>query len=492
MISALGWVPHLQFSHFPAAAEAVFRCGYGILLLLQLALTWPSAMRFYADERNGGYIDPEARPAWLHTRVAAATVMVLWTLCAVALVVNRFALPAAILNLAFARYYFLHLRWRSILRGMGAPGHMNHWIGAFLAFLLFSDAFDRDGLLRAATVVVFRTDFAFIMIAAGVYKIVSGYARGDGFERGLVNPWWGFWWRSASKLPSDLWMFRLLNHLAYIAEVGCGTAFLIPAVSPYAAAFFALSFLFIGAMIRLTFLAEMVALCCVIYITPGDAIGATLARILNVAPHQPVQQGPASWLAVVLSVMLLAYLAALPFAYAGLAVNFYGKRRLPAPLQSALDAFNRVFGLILWRVFTADLIHFYADIFALDEKTQELRLVRTPWRFWHVGEFITLASAFTTLKYYPHDRPLFERRILRYARSLTLRPSERALFRYKIIEKRDGRFSVRDVAEFEIDGAAGTVVQRDLDPTYDVRSTVPGSPVSAGSTPGSYAPRGAN
>ena len=56
-------------------------------------------------------------------------------------------------------------------------------------------------------------------------------------------------------------------------------------------------------------------------------------------------------------VLIVAYIALLPFAYGGLVTNFYLRRRLPAPWQHLLEAYTNFFGIILWRVFSADLVN---------------------------------------------------------------------------------------------------------------------------------------
>ena len=57
-----------------------------------------------------------------------------------------------------------------------------------------------------------------------------------------------------------------------------------------------------------------------------------------------------------ISAALWTYLALLPFAHAGLYYNFYARRRLAAPLQWILDRYTNLFGLIIWRVFSVDVV----------------------------------------------------------------------------------------------------------------------------------------
>jgi hypothetical protein len=487
----IDWIASAGYGALSGHAETAVRALYGALLFVQLLYTWPNARRFYATTAFGGYMESTPRNDRLHTPATSTAVMLIWVACALSLATGVWVLGGALINFCLARYFFLSTRWRSILRGMGAPGHMNHWLAALALLLVFSERFDLHGLLHSLTVVTFRVDFAAIMIAAGIYKIVAGYGRGEGFELGLVNPWWGHYPAAGRRFPADSIVFAAMNRLAYGTEILCGAAFFVPAVAPFAGIVLAASFLGVGRMIRLTALAEMVAICALLYVFPGDAVDKVLAFV----PSAPMAGLAPSWAMVLiaaLAIMLGLYLIVLPFAYAGMAVNLYAKRRLSPWLQRPLDVFTRFFGLVLWRVFTTDVINFYTEIsveragsrFPIDIPGPLLG--RWGLRYRHVGEFITLASVFTTLKYYPNDRALFERRILAYARSL--QEDGLVTFKYVIVVKRERRFAFLPVAQFVVDPAAGTVAESVLDPGFDVRRPADGSPVTPGTLPGSYAP----
>jgi hypothetical protein len=483
-------------SQWSPSVEATLCAAYGIVLFLQLTLlTAPQARRFFTTERWGGYAESTPlRDAWQRPAVITA-VMVLWIISAIGIATGWALLPCALLNFAFARYFFVHTRWRSVLRGMGAPGHMNHWFALLIALLAIARTIDHAGLLRAVTILTFRVDYAFIMIAAGVYKITAGYAHGDGFERGLVNPWWGFWAHWLRRISPQSFMFRVLNNAGWLTEIVCGIAFLIVPVAPFAAAFFAASFLGIGLLIRLGFLAEMVALATLLYFYPGSLFASWIDRLVPIAPSAPASGALADAVLFALVAIMAAYLVALPFAYAGMSINFYFKRTLPAPVQTVLDRWTAFFGLILWRVFTTDVINFFAEIRVREPDGSERDYMRlrawdrsTGRRYMHVGEFICLTSIFTTLKYYPNDRALFEKRIVRYARTVPTRPGGHVIFAYHAVRKEPGAFTFPLVARFIVDPQTASVTDEIVEPGFDPRKAADISPVSAGLRPGSYAP----
>ena len=56
--------------------------------------------------------------------------MMVWFCCSLLLTFGRWTVAAALLNLFLCRYFFVHMRWKGVLRGMGAPGFMTYWLSA--------------------------------------------------------------------------------------------------------------------------------------------------------------------------------------------------------------------------------------------------------------------------------------------------------------------------------------------------------------------------
>jgi hypothetical protein len=163
-------------------------------------------------------------------------------------------------------------------------------------------------------------------------------------------------------------------------------------------------------------------------------------------------------------------------------------------LQTALDRYTNLFGLIIWRVFSVDVTNFYILIHRRhrDHPDRQLLVSRYGWRggfrFSHVGECIAITSLFTTLKYYPTNPGLFVDRLLRYARTIPCAGDEVLVFEYVSISKDGNRFSSSVAAEFVVDVFGGTVAERILDSAVGIRSPHETSPVHEGVRPGTYIP----
>ena len=252
-----------------------------------------------------------------------------------------------------------------------------------------------------------------------------------------------------------------------------------------------LSFVFIATQIRLGYLCEMVMVCCLLFFGVGTVAEGWLLSILP--PAVPVVAAPMPPFAqAALASFCWGYLALLPLARAGMFYNQLKHRSLPAPWQRALDLYANTFGLILWRVFTADVVNFFVRVWeapphGIRRLVSDYRMTG-PWRFSQVAECIALTSVFTTLKYYPSNRALFADRLLRYARTIPKAPRSGIVFEWVSVAPRPERFEFVPIAEYNIDTDTGTIVDRVLSNEVSVSGHPPVSPVHEGARPGSYAP----
>ncbi len=483
------FAPNLNWS-----TQAFIRVAYGVLLLGTLLITLPHGPRFFVTERWRGYTQSTPWTDAIQNPIAFPFVMGTWVLCALLITLGFWTVGAAAVNLLLCRYFFIQMRWKGILRGMGAPGFLTYWLAGAVFLLELMRRIAPD--VASLALLVLQTDFALIMLSAGLYKLSAGYARNEGMEFGLVNPEWGYWWRSWMRLPPGHWLFRTLNHLAWGTEVVAALCMLLPPTRVWGGALLIVSFAFIATQIRLGLLCEMVMLCGVLYFPAGglaDRWLGTLVSALGIR-HAP-SPAEASVLAMALGVGLVGYLVLLPLAYGVLFYNFYARRSLPRPIQRLLEAYTNFFGIIIWRVFSVDIVNFFIVIYHQPRDGSGARTLISRygwreggWRYSHAGEAITVTSLFTTLKYYPSNSPLFTERVVRYARTVPYPADSVLVFEYMSIRKAERQFLFIPVVEYTVDVTAGTVREHILDSGVSVRAAHPVSPVHEGARPGSYAP----
>ncbi len=469
--------------------QALVRLLYGVLIGLTLLAALPHARRYFLSERWQGFAESGPIVNAILNPVVVPILLASWLLAAAGLTFGRAVLPSALVNLVFCYYFFNRLRWKSVSRGMGAPGFIALWLGAAV-FLLELTARHAPGL-RGLALLTLQVDFGAIMLSAGLYKLAAGYRQNHGMELGMVNPEWGYWPRFWAGWRPSHPLFRFFNEMAWGTEVICGLLMLFPSTRMLGGLLMLLSFVFIATQIRLGFLPEMVMVCCLLFVGDGSVAEVWLLSVLPAAAAVASQPLPALAQSA-LTVLCWGYLALLPFVRAGMFYNQLKHRSLPALLQRALDLYANTFGLILWRVFTADIVNFFVRVWEAPANDAR-RLVsdyRTtgPWRYSQVAECIALTSVFTTLKYYPSNRELFVDRLLRYARTIPHAPGSGIVFEWVSVAAGPERFVFVPAAEFTVDPIAGTVIDRVLSDDVNVSAVSPVSPVHEGARPGSYAP----
>ena len=474
---------------YPSLGLAVLpfiRFAYGLLLTATLLAALPHARRYFLTERWGGYAQAAPWTDRWQNPVVMPLLIAVWLGAAIALTSGVAVVPAALVNVVLCRYFFIQMRWRGVLRGMGAPGFIAYWLGVAVLLLEYTHRFAPG--LNGLALLVLHVDFALIMLSAGAYKFFAGYRRNDGMELGMVNPEWGYWHRFWRRKPFDSGWFRFFNEMAWGTEVVAAVLMLFPPTRLAGGLLILLSFVFIATQIRLGFLCEMVIVCCLLFAHDGSFVDLWLRGWLVSAP---VPAGPSSpALTAALTTTLWGYLLLLPFARAGLGYNFYGRKVLPGALQRALDLYVNVFGLIIWRVFSADLTNFFVRIY--EQRRDGSRQLVSRWgsalRYRQVAESITVTSIFTTLKYYPSNPELFRERLLRYARTVPYAPGGMLIFEYVSVCERNRRFEFVPVMEYSVDPRAGTVSERTLDTSITVEAPSVSSPIHEAARPGTYAP----
>lgn len=478
-------------AYFPQISDSTLtlvRSGYGILMVLTLLQALPEARRFFLSERWGGYARSSRDVDAIQNPVVMPLVVVIWLAAAVSLVAG-WALPwSALVNLVICRYFFIHMRWKGVLRGMGAPGFVAYWMG-FAVFLLEYAARLAPGLQPLALLVV-QVDLALIMLSAGVYKATAGYLRNHGMELGLANPMWGYWWRAYIRVRPNHPGIWTMNQFAWGTEVVGAILMLLPWTRELGGLLISISFVYILTQIRLGFLCEMVVLAGLLYLVPGGIVDAWIAGLTGSVTITAVQSSGLAVVNGLLAAALWGYLVLLPLAHAGLYYNFYARRRLPSVVQPLLERYTNAFGMIIWRVFSVDLVNFFIHVHLETPATRARVLVRLgSWpRFNHVGEMICLTSLFTTLKYYPSDNVVFHERLLRYARTVPRPSGSLVVFEYLRVVKHQDRFDWVRSAEYRVDLEAGTIDEQVFDDSFSPRAAHAASPVHEGVAPGSYAP----
>ncbi len=478
------------------SVQALVRSGFAVCMLGMLLLSLPSARRFFGSEKYGGYADDEKLLNVIFSPLGRVVFLAVWIASACWLLVDRHTVLASLVCLLSCRFCFISLRWRSISRGMGAPGFMLYWLAALVFFLEYTRFYDPSGYLRALAILTFKVDFAVIMICAGQYKLFSGYPQNNGMERGMVNPWWGRLRERYKTLPPNHIIFKFLNHCAYLGELVFGGMMLYAPTAEAGGLLMAFSFVFIFCHIKLGFLCHTVMVSCFLFCAPGGWIDGLLPQVSSAAT---VSHPGFTLLNLCLMAFLATYLLLLPVMKLGTYYNFYGKKRLPEKWQAFQDRWTNLWGIIIWRVFTIDNTNFYVKAYIEDRVTGERALYSKPEeyslakgiRYCHVCEFVCFVSIFTTLKYFPSNSPLFTKKLMRYARTIPHDIRTQVLvFQWVDINKDEGAYSEVPSKEYAVDLQTEEMTVTDLADGSSQTDSLRFSELVEGSVVGSYAPKG--
>ncbi len=474
--------------------QTFIRVSYGLLQVGTLLLALPHGKRFFLSERWGGYAQSSPDVDLIQNPKAYPWVMGIWMVSALLLALGIWSPWSAFINLLFCRYFFIHMRWKALSRGMGAPGYITYWAGAAIFFLEYTLHYAPE--LRPLTLLVLQADFAFVYLSSGFYKFSAGYPKNHGMELGMANPAWGYWWKTYKEFPPTHLLFKTLNHLAWTSQILGGILMLFPSTRFIGGTIIIGMFIFVGSQIRLGLLCETVVLCSgMIFFHPGSLGDQAISLFVSDPVAPQVLSGPLiSIFNQILELALWGYLILLPLAHLGLSYNFYLRKRFPSFIQTCLERYTNFFGLIVWRVFSVDLVNFFIRIYIQPNTDPSCRSLVTQFgrkgkfRYDHVVESITLACLFNTLKYYPSNNELFHNRMLRYSKTIPCPPHSTLVFEYMSIQKTPKNFEFLPVVEFSVDVAAGTIKENKLSDIISVRAPDPVSPVHEGTRPGTYAP----
>jgi hypothetical protein len=420
-----------------------------------------------------------------------------WFFAALGLMVGgRFwKLCASLFFYAVYRHYYIDTRWTSIRRGFGAPGFMSHWTAFYMALLQITAFLDASGALPLQVWWVMQIDFAVIMICAGTYKYMVGYLHHDGMEYGCVNPFWGYFWRLFLKAHPRAWYFRVMNILASVVEMVAGVMMLFPSTRILGAVAISLSFFYVGLLVRLGRLAFLMCLIPLIYFPD---FGPSLVQ------RTPFHVDTPALLLSAVEGLTWAFLCMLPVAKFTQYWNLFANRALPQPFQKWVTHYANQVPIIMWRVFTPDVTNFYIRIYEEDPATGGSRplldhdtfsLRGWTWlkcRFLHVTESIASVSVFTTLKYFPSNRALFNEKLVKYSLSLQHalgRPVERLRYEYVLIHKLPDRFFLWHVGNFRVDLDTQQVSEEKLVADFDFAAPSKFSPVRESALVGTFTPK---
>lgn len=234
---------------------------------------------------------------------------------------------------------FIRDRFRSLSRGMGAPGYFSFFS---ITSLYFATVAQLPGLFIPCSIALtfLLVELAFIFTSAGIFKFIDAHNQLSGFTIGLLNPAWS----KISKQVSILLKLRWFNdNLGPLLQVLAGLAIILLPVSlkPLGLMIIVFMFIAITPFLRLAWLCLSIAgTAFVFYIYyPG------LLEWLSTS------SGKISFLiASTLRLLVMLHIF----------VEYFANYKLFLSILNPLArAYKTLLGSIIWKVFTYDLVRYF-------------------------------------------------------------------------------------------------------------------------------------
>ena len=404
-----------------------------LALLLQLA---PQVSRLFLNETHHGYGQVTRSSRVFLTPAGLVLGTCSWIGASLALVAGLHLIVSSLILFLISQYVFIRQRWVNLSRGCGAPGFTSYWLSVTAFILSVGEQIGPYAL--NAGISLATLDFALIFLTAGVYKFASGYTRGSGVYRGLVNPAWSYaphFWSRRAKWRG---LYKALDTYGWVGEIAGAILVLIPVTRSLGALIIASMFIALIPLIRLgTLTVVVLSMCLLVILGSSDPI-AVLVKNAPQVPGVTISSAPMNATELVFVLVLVAVAGCLLLSNIGMVLNLYAGWKPPGLIQRTLDSLSSILGTSLWRVFTSDVTEFYVqiwDVSLVDHKEREI----SRWggmgysRFKDVTEAITVTSIFTARRYFPYDLSIFEGRLLRYAGSIP-RACRRSRLEFRYIQ----------------------------------------------------------
>ncbi len=485
----------MQFFDFPLPLEihSIIRLGYGVLLAVLHLLMIPYGRVYFTSEKYGGCLPSNKFSDLLLTPAGYWVLTLFWISISILIAFGVWSVPLSLVNLALCYTFFIALRWATPMRGMGAPGYISYWLAAYIFFTEYAlHHGDAWGRLYNLAVFAFRWDFAVMMLDSGVNKIFHGYPQNKGMNFGMANPAWGYWPNLFKKIRVDHPLFKFCNFSAIFFQVLGALCLFFPRSYALGAVIIAGSFVVVHLLIRLGVLCNMIILSTLIYCVNGDALHHWIQSFYSA---EAITSHPIPLLNNIFSILLWAFIILLPLVKLGMYWNFYAKRSLPSLIQKAMEKYTNALGIIIWRVFTIELIDYFIQVYFEDRISGKRTLytrfghrqLRGNNRFLWVGESIMSVIVFNSARYFPKTE-LFQQRVLRYAKTFPVPPNCNVLFEWITLSVKTNTYEFVPAKEFRVNTQSNQIEEKLLREDIWEEQKSRGFAMHATVKPGTYAP----
>lgn len=445
--------------------------------------------------------------AWWNKKLILKAIYIFWLFITVCLVLNISNILFNFSLFVLFRHYFINGRWRSLLRGAGAPGYISHYCLLFVNLIDISIYFDSTLILAEKILMVLRYDFATIMLCSGTYKALVGYFNRNGMEFGAVNPLWGYHYKFFKKISPDNWYLHFQNITASAGELLIGAFLIFPSLQLYGALICMLSFLYLIPLIRLGRLSSLMIIIPILFLPDlGIYFNNYQASFISNTYHD-INEFHETYFYYFTSAVCYLYCIMLPFTKLTQYFNLFLNYDFPIFYKFIINKFSSMTPIIIWRVFTADVTDFFIRITLLDKENKSETILLDEdqiynykkWnnfivkhRFLQVTESIAIVSIFNTLKYFPSKNSLFKEKLIKYSNTLPGIKNKLIKYEYVRIVKEQSNFTYIPSAYYVVDVKKNTIEETIIEEEHQPKNIASYSPIRESLNFGSYEKKSSN
>ncbi|MDA8647558.1 hypothetical protein N9L40_01275 [Rhodobacteraceae bacterium] len=357
---------------------------------------------------------------FVKTNSQAKVLWCIWVASTLSIIFDFIPVLGLLILAVIFRYYYIHARPTNLFRGGGAVGIFPALIAMylFISELMITARIDWATVQIILYIMVFHIGLT--IFDAGLYKTLNGYLRNDGFQYALMNPFWSYWCNTniVNTINANIW--RLINPFMAIAQVVIGILMLFPPTQAYGAIHLGLGFFVLGIFLKLANLPILIGSIVFLFVDSRFQPTSDVVELF-------------SWLQNVDDEVLMFSLIYLSFLTVGqilVWLNFYLSIYLPQILQNTLDRINFYLPILVWRVFSADVVNIYSLVYEVDSDGNKRLLNRWDFmtdygenvvdriRFFNVAESCVMSSIFNSVRYNDKNLPIAKERLLQFSNTL--------------------------------------------------------------------------
>ncbi len=416
---------------------------------------------------------PYHKDSIIRNRFTSVVVSVLLVTAIVFLMLDYYALFAALFLTISFRYLHIDIRYNTLARGAGAVGFIPYHVCLFITLFEIARNFDSSGLLIEFIYYIYLIDFALIMLCAGLAKALSGYFRNYGVEMALVNPLWCHFFQFYRNIKASSFLFKILNFFGYALELVVGVLLLIPQTREVGAILWIILFSWILLNINLASLPFLMVFIPIVFI-----------RDLNFSFYSlNVYFENKDFSSEILNYFTISILSIYTFLHLTIKIgqyfNVFFSKKVFQPLQYLIDTLGPKIPIFIWRVFNADLTNIFVRISEVDTNKNverviineetfsfpgKLKYFFSNHRYYHVSESVVLSTIFNQLKYNNKGVARCGELLAQYVKTLKHQynvESSKFLFDVILTGKKDGRFDFKPIVRCTIrpDGSDFEIIE---------------------------------